>query len=185
MATSEIAEDTHGLLQAWRGGDLASRDRLFAIFYPDLRRSAAAMLRRQAGVSLSTSDLIHETVTRLVALNRIEWNDRAHFLALSATMMRRTLLDHARAKRRNKRDHQKVELMTGIGCEAPEPEIEALNAALDELARIDPERAAIVEMRYFGGMELADVALVLGISESTVKRRWTAARLWLLEALTP
>ncbi len=183
MGEACIAEDTRGLLQAWRGGDLTARDRLFEIFYPDLRRSAAAMLRREAGVSLSTGDLIHEAVARMVALDRIAWNDRAHFMALSSTMMRRALLDHVRAKHRQKREHEKVELHTGIG-EDPDIEVEALNAALDELAAIDPERAGIVEMRYFGGMELTDIAHVLSLSESTVKRRWRAARLWLLEALT-
>lgn len=183
MRAAEITEDTHRLLQAWRGGDRVARDRLFEIFYPELRRAAAAMLRRETGMSMSPSDLIHETVARLVTLNRIAWNDRAHFMALCSTMMRRALLDHVRAKRRLKREHEKVELRTGIGAE-PDIEIEALNAALDRLAAIDPERADIVEMRYFAGMELADIAHVLAMSESTVKRRWTAARLWLLETLS-
>jgi RNA polymerase sigma factor (TIGR02999 family) len=183
MAEGDGAGDARALLRGWREGNLAARDRLFEIFYPDLRRSAAAMLRRERGVSLSTGDLIHETVTRLIALNRIDWNDRAHFMALSARMMRRALLDHIRAKRALKREHEKVELSTGIG-EEPNIEIEELNAALERLATIDPERAEIVEMRYFGGMEIVDIAQVLHLSESTVKRRWATARLWLLEALT-
>lgn len=182
MEAASLEIDTHRLLRLWREGDLDARDRLFQIFYPDLRRAASAMLRRERGVSLSTGDLIHEAVARLVALNRIAWNDRAHFLALASRMMRRALLDHVRARRRLKRDHQKVELITNIP-DAPNLEAEALNAALDRLALIDPERAEIVEMRYFGGMELADVAHVLGLSESTVKRRWVVARMWLLEEL--
>ncbi len=175
--------DSHALLVAWRGGDRGARDRLFALFYPDLRRSAAAMLRREGGVSLSTGDLVQESVARLVALDRIDWADRAHFMALSSTMMRRALLDHLRAKRRFKREHEKVQLHTGL-CGEPDHEVEALNDALHSLATIDPERADIVEMRYFGGMEIADIATVLGCSEATVKRRWAAARLWLLDALT-
>ena len=141
------------------------------------------MVRREPGLSMSTGDLIHEAVARLMRLNSIEWQDRAHFLALSATMMRRALLDHVRSRRRLKREHEKVELTTRI-ADAPNMELEALNDALDSLAAIDRERADIVEMRYFGGMEIADIAVVLGLSESTVKRRWNGARLWLLEALT-
>lgn len=175
--------DSRALLGAWRGGDRDARDRLFTLFYPDLKRSAAAMLRREHGVSLSTGDLVQESVLRLVALDRIAWADRAHFMALSSTMMRRALLDHLRAKRRNKREHEKVELHTGIRGE-PDIGVEALSDALDDLARIDRDRAEIVEMRYFGGMEIAEIAAVLGCSEATVKRRWTAARLWLLDALS-
>lgn len=183
MAQGDSGDDARALLRAWRDGDLAARERLFALFYPDLRRAAAAMLRHERGVSLSTHDLMHEAVTRLIQLNRIEWNDRAHFLALSATMMRRALLDHVRAKHAQKREHEKVELSTGIGDE-PNVEVEELNSALERLAEIDPERAGIVEMRYFGGMDIGDIAHVTGMSESTVKRRWNTARLWLLEALS-
>lgn len=183
MLTAKTSDDAGLLLAAWREGDLAARDRLFALFYPELRGAAAAMVRREPGLSLSTGDLIHEAVTRLIGLKQIAWNDRAHFLALAARMMRRALLDHVRSRKRLKREHQKVELTTGIAGE-PDVELEELNAALERLAAIDPERADIVEMRYFGGMEIADIAAVLGLSESTVKRRWNGARLWLLEALT-
>lgn len=181
--SAQSDSETRVLLASWRAGDVVARDRLFDLFYPDLRRAAAAMVRRESGVSLSTRDLIHEAVARMVALDRIQWNDRAHFMALASRMMRRALLDHVRSKRRLKREHEKVELHTGIGGE-PDMELEALNAALDRLAVIDRERADIVEMRYFGGMEISDIATVLDTSESTVKRRWTAARLWLLDAMT-
>jgi RNA polymerase sigma factor (TIGR02999 family) len=184
MLAAESVEDAGTLLASWRAGDLSARDRLFVLFYPELKRAAAAMVRREPGLSMSTGDLIHEAVARLIGLKQIAWNDRAHFMALSARMMRRALLDHARSRRRLKREHQKVELTTGIADE-PDLELEALNAALERLASIDAERADIVEMRYFGGMEIADIAKVLGLSESTVKRRWNAARLWLLEALSP
>lgn len=176
-------EDARSLLKSWREGDLAARDRLFSILYPDLQRSAAALLRHERGVSFSTADLVNEAVMRLILLNRIDWNDRAHFMALASRMMRRALLDYVRAKRADKRAHEKIALSTGIHDE-PDLEVEALNAALNRLAIIDHERADIVEMRYFGGMEIADIAVVLGMSESTVKRRWNTARIWLLEALT-
>lgn len=184
MLVARTIEDAGDLLAAWRAGDLSARDRLFELFYPDLRRAAAAMVRREPGLSMSTGDLIHEAVARLIGLNRIDWTDRAHFMALAARMMRRALLDHVRSRKRLKREHQKVELTTRIADE-PNFELEDLNNALERLAAVDAERAAIVEMRYFGGMDIADIAVVLDLSESTVKRRWNAARLWLLEALTP
>jgi RNA polymerase sigma factor (TIGR02999 family) len=175
-------DDASDLLASWRAGDLSARDRLFVLFYPELRRAAAAMVRREPGLSLSTGDLIHEAVARLIGLNRIGWSDRAHFMALAARMMRRALLDHVRSRKRLKREHQKVELTTRI-ADAPNAELEELNEALDRLSAIDRQRAEIVEMRYFGGMDIADIAIVTGLSESTVKRRWNSARLWLLEAL--
>jgi RNA polymerase sigma factor (TIGR02999 family) len=176
-------DDASDLLASWRAGDLSARDRLFVLFYPELRRAAAAMVRREPGLSLSTGDLIHEAVARLIGLNRIGWSDRAHFMALAARMMRRALLDHVRSRKRLKREHQKVELTTRI-ADAPNAELEELNEALDRLSAIDRQRAEIVEMRYFGGMDIADIAIVTGLSESTVKRRWNSARLWLIEALS-
>ncbi len=184
MLVAESPDDASHLLASWRAGDLSARDRLFTLFYPELRRAAAAMVRREPGLSMSTGDLIHEAAARLIGLKHIDWQDRAHFMALAARMMRRALLDHVRSRKRLKREHQKVELTTGLAGE-PNIELEELNAALDRLAEVDRERADIVEMRYFGGMEIADIAVVLGMSDSTVKRRWTAARMWLLEALTP
>jgi RNA polymerase sigma factor (TIGR02999 family) len=172
------------LLAAWRGGDRSARDRLFAILYDELQRTAAAMLRGERDVSLSVGDLVHETILKLISLNEIDWQDRAHFMALTSVMMRRALIEHVRAKRTDKRRHQKVELMTNLP-DAPNADLDDVNDALERLGRIDPERAEIVEMRYFGGMEIADIAVVLKLSESTVKRRWQAARLWLYEALQP
>ncbi|MBL8772349.1 MAG: sigma-70 family RNA polymerase sigma factor [Phenylobacterium sp.] len=172
------------LLAAWRRGDRAARDRLFEILYAELTQAAAGMLRGERHVSLSVGDLVHETILKLIALDRIDWQDRAHFMALTSVMMRRALVEHVRAKRRAKRDHQKVELVTNIP-DAVNADLEDINDALDQLSRIDSERADIVEMRYFGGMEIADIAVVLNLSESTVKRRWQAARLWLYEALAP
>lgn len=183
MRAAESVEDAGLLLASWRAGDISARDRLFALCYPELRRAAAALVRREPGLSLSTGDLIQEAAARLIALDRISWNDRAHFLALAARMMRQALIDHVRSRRRLKREHEKVELTTRIPGE-PNIELEELNEALERLSAIDRVRADIVEMRYFGGLEIVDIALVLGISESTVKRRWQSARLWLLEALT-
>lgn len=175
--------DSRALLAAWRAGDLGARDQLFALFYPELRRSAAALIRRERGTSLSTRDLIQETTLRLVKLERIAWEDVSHFRALTATMMRRALLDHARNRRRRKRDFERVTLVTAIQKPDSGIDTEALNHALNRLSVIDRCHADIVEMRYFGGMEIADIASVLALSESTVKRRWSAAKMWLADAL--
>jgi RNA polymerase sigma factor (TIGR02999 family) len=177
-------DEVRVLLAAWRAGDRAARDRLFEILYGELKLAAAAMLRGERNVSLSISDLVHETILKLIVLEQIDWQDRAHFMALTSVMMRRALIEHVRAKGRNKRQHQKVELKTNLP-DVANADLEEVNEALDQLARIDRERAEIVEMRYFGGMEIADIAVVLKLSESTVKRRWQAARLWLYEALQP
>lgn len=178
----EPSDDVRGLLAAWRGGDRTARERLFARLYAEIEHAAAAMLRSERRVSLSVGDLVQETILKLIRLDQIDWQDRAHFLALTSVMMRRVLVDHVRNKRRAKREHQKVELVTNIPGVGP-ADLEEINEALERLARIDRERAEIVEMRYFGGMEISDIALVLGVSESTVKRRWQTARAWLYEAL--
>lgn len=178
------SDEVRPLLAAWRGGDREARDRIFDLLYVELNRSAAALLRGERDVSLSVGDLVHETILKLIRLEQIDWQDRAHFLALTSVMMRRALIEHVRAKRTDKRRHQKVALITNLP-EAPNTDLEEVNDALERLARIDPERAEIVEMRYFGGMEIIDIATVLNLSESTVKRRWQAARLWLFQALQP
>jgi RNA polymerase sigma factor (TIGR02999 family) len=177
-------DEVRPLLAAWRAGERAARDRLFEILYAEINLAAAAMLRGERNVSLSIGDLVHETILRLIRLEQIEWQDRAHFLALTSVMMRRVLVEHVRGKSRAKRQHQKVELQTNLP-DAANADLEEINDALDRLAQVDPERAEIVEMRYFGGMEMTDIAEVLGLSESTVKRRWQSARLWLYEALQP
>lgn len=182
MEAEANADATRALIDAWRMGDEGARDRLIALFYPDLERVAAGMLRGEQNVSLASGDLVHETVLRLVATRRIAWQDRAHFMALSARMMRHALIDHVRAKRRGKRAHHRVELRTNIPGETP-ADIEDINDALERLALVDSEHARIVEMRFFGGMDISDIATVLDCSESTVKRRWNAARLWLVDAL--
>jgi RNA polymerase sigma factor (TIGR02999 family) len=184
MSGAATTDEVRELLVRWRAGDTQSRDRLFERLYNELRNSAAALLHGEHHVSLSVGDLVHESILRLIVLDRIDWQDRAHFMALTSRMMRRALIDHVRAKRRGKREHRKVMLQTNIP-DAVNAELEEVNDALERLARIDPQRAEIVEMRYFGGMEIPDIAAVLGLSESTVKRRWQAARLWLYEALAP
>ena len=174
--------DTAMLLRAWKSGDDQAREVLFTSFYPWLRQAAAGLLRNESNVSLSSGDLVHESIIRLIQLNKIEWSDSAHFMALASTFMRRVLIDHVRAKQALKRGHVRVDLTTRL-----EPErrfdLQKLDHALARLTAIDPQKAQIVEMRYFGGMTIPDVAKVTGVSEPTVKRRWTAARAWLTDAL--
>jgi RNA polymerase sigma factor (TIGR02999 family) len=177
-------EEVRELLERWRAGDTRSRDRLFECLYDDISSAAAALLHGERHVSLSVGDLVHESMLRLIVLDRIDWQDRAHFMALTSRMMRRALIDHVRAKRRGKRQHLRVVLETNIP-DVVNVELDDISDALDRLARFDPGRAEVVEMRYFGGMAIPDIAVVLGLSEATVKRRWQAARLWLYEALSP
>jgi len=174
------------LLRQWRAGDLGARDALFTLLYSELNQISSALLRAERNASLSAGDLVNDAVIRLIQLEHIDWQDKAHFLALAARAMRRVLVDHARRKNADRRQHQKVTLVTDLGAGAPQRlELDALDKALIRLAVIDRQRAEIVELRYFGGLTLEEVADVLGISPATVKRSWRAARAWLLDAMGP
>jgi len=181
--TSSSAIDTKALLQAWRGGNTHARDELFERLYSELRQISAALLRAESNSSLSTGDLVNEAAIRLIRLDQIDWADKSHFLALSARAMRRVLIDHARKKKSDKRHHYKVTLVTRLEGAAMRIDMDVLEKALIRLAIIDVEKASIVELRYFGGMSLPDIAEVMNTSESTVKRQWRVARAWLLDAM--
>lgn len=174
---------TKDLLDRWRSGETEARDELFQLLYSELRQVSAALLRTERNTSLSTGDLVNEAVIRLIKLNRIEWADKSHFLALSARAMRRVLIDHARMKNTDKRQHQKVTLVTRLDDGQHRMDMDVLEKSLIRLAAIDPDKANIVEQRYFGGMTLEDIAEVAGTSESSVKRQWRIARAWLLDAM--
>lgn len=174
------------LLIAWRQGDVNSRNMLFDVLYNELTRLSAFCLQREGGVSLSAGDLVHEAAIRLVNLEQIEWQDKAHFLAISAQIMRRVLVDHARKKYADKRSHQKVTLLTNHSADNDRDDTFSLcllDEALNKLADIDKTRAQIVEMRYFGGVSIEEIAAVIGASPSTIKRNWRASRAWLLNEL--
>jgi RNA polymerase sigma factor (TIGR02999 family) len=174
--------NTSALLLRWQTGEDQARDKLIARLLPDLEQIAAARLRGERGSSLSTGDLIGDAVIRLVQLEPGSLADRAHLIALASRLMRHILVDHARAKATSKRAHLKVELCTRIDGEQ-RFDLIALESALIRLGAIDPQLAELVEMRYFGGMSVPDAAMVTGLSEPTVKRRWQAARAWLADAL--
>ena len=176
--------DTKSLLNAWRSGDLRARDERFSLLYTELRQISAALLRSESKASLSTGDLVNEAVLRLMRIDQIEWSDKAHFLALAARAMRRSLIDHARKKQSDKRRHEKVTLITNLGSEGMKRvEIDTLEKALIRLSVIDKDKAEIVELRYFGGLTLEEISEVTGVSVSTVKRNWRVARAFLLDAM--
>ena len=175
--------NTQILLQDWRNGDMRARDQLFNRLYTELQQVSAALLRSENNSSLSTGDLVNEAAIRLLQIDKVEWADRTHFLALSARMMRRILVDHARRKQTAKRAHHKVTLVTRFEGGRQSMDLDALDKALIRLKAIDEDKANIVELRYFGGMHLAEIGEVMGTSESTVKRQWQVARAWLKDAL--
>ena len=174
--------DTEILLARWQKGENEARDQLVARLHPALAQIAAARLRGERNTSLSTGDLINDAVLRLIEVHPDGLVDRAHMLALASRMMRRILIDHARLKASAKRRHVKVEICTEVDG-GQRLDLNRLDSALIRLGAIDEQLMELVEMRYFGGMTAADVALVTGMSEATVKRRWQVARAWLTDAL--
>jgi len=182
-----LATEVTGLLQAWRRGDGDSEERLLAVVYTELQRIARAHLRRETrGHTLQTTALVHEAYLRLLGQRAVEWHDRAHFFALASTMMRRVLVDYARARLAGKRAHVE-ETLTVAGDLAAAPgggvELLDLDRALDLLAGEHGRAARIVEMRFFAGLENHEIAAVLAVSERTVEREWSFARAWLLREL--
>jgi RNA polymerase sigma factor (TIGR02999 family) len=186
MGTTRSTSVTE-LLVRWREGDDGARERLMALVYADLRRKAAAFLRRErGGHTLQPTALVHEAYLRLVAQDRVAWQNRAHFLAIAASMMRRVLVDHGRRQKAKKRGGPaaRVTLDDGLAPSMPrELDLLALDEALDALAALDEQKARIVELRAFGGLEVEETAAALGISPATVKRHWAFALAWLQRRL--
>ena len=176
------------LLRAWGRGDLQARDELVPVVYGELRRRAGAYLRRErSDHTLQPTALVHEAYLRLTAQERVTWQNRAHFFAIAAQMMRRVLIDHAREHLAAKRPgaQLKVLLDDRIGAAQPRAcELMMVDEALVELTRIDPRQGQIVELRYFGGLSEQEVAAVLSVSRATVTREWQTARAWLYRRLT-
>jgi RNA polymerase sigma factor (TIGR02999 family) len=170
-------------LRNWREGDDSARDQLMGIVYEELRKQAARYLRRERpDHTLQPTALVHEAYIQLIDQSRVNWESRAHFFGAAARLMRRILVDHARAHQAEKRGggEDKLALDEAIGVsEARDVNILALNDALDELARMDAQQSHIVELRYFGGLSIEETAAVIGVSPATVKREWSMAKSWL------
>ena len=171
------------LLKDWRNGDDTARDQLMTFVYEELRRMAHHHMRKERpGHLLQTSALVHEAYVRLVDQTDVEWQSRAHFYGIAAQMMRRILVDHARARQYAKRagDAHPVSLDEGaIVSEERSAEVVALDEALAGLAAVDQRKSQIVELRFFGGLSIEETAGVLAVSPGTVMRDWTLAKAWL------
>jgi RNA polymerase sigma factor (TIGR02999 family) len=179
--------DVTALLRDWCRGNHQVKDELFGVVYDSLRKLARAHIRRErADHTLQPTALVHEAYMRLVDQSRIEWQNRAQFLGIASQMMRRILIDHARAKQAERRGGgaAAVTFEDAIQASAKDDELIRIHDALESLAKIDPDAAKVVELRYFGGLSLEETAQITGTSVSTVKREWTAARTWLFRELT-
>lgn len=176
-------EDVTQLLLAWRGGDDSALERLMPIVYDELRRLAASYMRRERpDHTLQPTALLNEAYLRLIDQTRIAWQGRAHFFGIAAQMMRRILMDHARQHRAVKRGSGGRKLPLDEALEEPvrqDLDLLALDEALVRLEKLDPRQGRVVELRFFAGLEVTEVAEVLAVSPATVKREWAVARVWL------
>ncbi len=186
-----------GLLQAWSAGDESARDALFPIVYGELRQRAGRVLGREgAGHTLQPTALVHEAYLRLVDQKRVRWEGRTQFFAVAARVMRRVLVDHARARLAGKRGagarhvtlidaRLDIDAASVAAGDAGDPvDLLALDDALERLAAFDPRKARLVELRYFAGLSIPDAAESLGVSQATVIRDWSVARRWLHRELS-
>jgi len=179
--------DVSAILRAWSDGDQRALDRLTPIVYDELRRLARRYMRRERlPHSLQTSALVNEAYLRLVDYKRMQWHDRAHFFAVSSQLMRRILVDHARRrnlKRGGRIPHVSLDDAAVVGRETA-ADLVALDDAMSALARLDPRKVRVVEMRFFGGLSVEETAAVLNVSPVTVMRDWSSAKAWLYRELT-
>jgi len=182
-------EEITQLLIDWGKGDQAALERLMPLVYSELRRLASNYLRRErVGHTLQPTALVNEAYLKLIDQKNAKWQNRAQFFGISAQLMRRILVDHARQRQAVKRggsDQQRLSITSAQADVIHQPEIDllALNEALDELAQMDPQQSRIVELKFFGGLSIDETAEVLGISHATVERDWKSARAWLRRQL--
>jgi len=191
LALPDPPSDVTRLLKAWSDGDRSAGERLVEAVYGELRRQAARAMRQESpSHTLQATALVHEAYLRLIDQRHVEWRNRAHFFGVAAQLMRRILVDHARARLAAKRGGDAERLSIGdvepvdvAGESAQDVDILALHEALERLAVLDPEQERLVELRYFSGMTIEETAEALGISPATVKREWAVARAWLRREL--
>ena len=187
MGSEPASREVTMLLQAWGGGDKTALDRLTPLVYRELRRIAGRMMAAERpNHTLQATALVNEAYVRLVDARQASWQDRAHFFALCARAMREILIDHARARRSEKRGGAEVAVQLDEALAAapsPEANLLELDDALKRLAEIDPRKSQVVELRFFGGLSLEETAEALKVSTKTVQRDWDMARGWLYREL--
>ena len=188
MITTPSPEEVTGLLEAWGRGDQSALDKLTPLVYEELRRLAHHyMSRERLGHTLQTTALVNEAYLRLAGHKNVHWHNRAHFFAFSAQIMRHILVDHARGRAYAKRggDARRVSL-DEAAVMSPEraADLLALDESLNELATLDLRKSKIVELRYFGGLSIEEIAGVLKLSPVTIRREWRSAKAWLYKAVT-
>lgn len=175
------------LLLAWRAGDPGALQRLVPLVYDELRKLAHKRMRGEhSSMTIDTPGLVHETYLRLVRMDRVQWQDRAHFFAVVARVMRRVLVDEARKRGNQKRGagYTRVSLNTAACLpQTPRVDLLALDEALERLAEAAPRKAQVIELRFFAGLTIEETAKALDVSIDVVKREWRTAKLWLVETL--
>ena len=186
MADPDVNKPASELLLRWKGGGHQSLEALLPVVYDELRRLAHHYLRgERPGHTLQSTALVHEAYLRLVAQQPRELQNRAHFIAIAAQLMRQILVDYARTRKAAKRSYDcKIELDEAQGLAPPRDlDLLALDDALEELARMDKQQARIVELRFFGGLSIEETSEILDVSPATVKRDWSTARAWLFREM--
>lgn len=179
MSSSNYQEVTI-LLEEVSAGSVNAPDRLLEVVYDDLRRLASGYMKNESSEhTLQATALVHEAYIRLVDWENVTWQNRAHFFAVAAQVMRKVLIDHARRKQAGKRGGLKIALDEAVSYpDEKEFDTVALEEALQNLENLDPRQAKIVELRFFGGLTIEETAYILGVSETTVRREWTFAKAW-------
>lgn len=186
--TTPTSSNVTQLLIDWRGGNNDALNQLMPLVYDELRGLAKRYMRREsASHTLQTNALVNEAYLRLVNQQNVDWQNRAHFFAIAAQVMRHLLVDHARSKQYAKRGGgaQQITLDEGLAItDGNQVELLALHQALERLEKVDDRKSKIVELRYFGGLSTEEAAEVLGVSEITIKREWAKAKAWLFRELS-
>jgi RNA polymerase sigma-70 factor (ECF subfamily) len=188
LAEKKEGSEVTQLLQAWTGGEAAALDQLTPLVHDELRRMAGRLMSgEQPDHTLQPTALVNEAFLRLVDIKQVQWQDRAHFLAMAARTMRRILVDIARSKSYQKRGSRGQKVLVDenvIGSDERSRDVVALDEALKELDAFDSRKSQVVELRFFGGLTAGETAEVLNVSEETVLRDWRLARAWLRRELT-
>ena len=184
----DSSHELTGLLRRWSGGDERVLERIIELAYPELRRVAQRCLGREHPLhTLEATAVVHEAYLRLVDIPQVPWHDRVHFFAIVAKVMRRILIEHARAAQCSKRGDgvRPLNLNERLTISAKlDSEIVRLHDALEDLAKFDARKAQVVEMRYFGGLTSTEIASVLGVSPQSVNRDWSLAKAWLTREMS-